>query len=84
MYKTIITFGSEHLKDFDINNGNDIMLVMEEPEKHARDIVMTSPIGIYFCNSYPYEKYAQEFKDRFKMKEITFDNLMKKHKKDIS
>ena len=78
--KTIITFGSNHLQQFDIN-ASDIMLVMEETEIEARSKVFKTSIGPYFCTSYPYEKYAQEFKDEYNMYEITFDELMKLERK---
>ena len=55
-----------------------IMLVIEaDTENEARKQVMNSFIGEKFCTSYPYEKYAEEFKTKYDMREIDLETLIR-------
>ena len=77
--KWIITFGSGQLPEVaSIINPMNIMLIVEAPtEGIAREKVFNSFIGRNFCTSYPYEPYAKEFKEKYRMIECKLDNLIK-------
>ena len=78
MKKFIITFGSSQLSDVQTIRPMEIMLVIEaEDEYTARREVMESFIGEKFCTSYPYEKYADEFAEKYGMYEVQLDTLEK-------
>lgn len=74
--KTIITFGSGQLTNFNVKP-LDVMLVVEaDSEKFARQQVFDSVIGTNFCTSYSYEKYVQEFTEQYGMQEYSLEELM--------
>jgi hypothetical protein len=77
MNKFIITFGSGQLPNFNVRP-NDVILVIEaNTENDARQVVVDNPhIGIRFSFSYPYEGNAERFKNKFRMFELTMDELM--------
>ena len=74
--KFIITFGSSQLDEFYVRP-NDVALIIEaENENEARNQVCNfKGIGERFCTSYPYEKYIDEFVNKYNMKEYTFEDL---------
>lgn len=78
MKKTIITFGSGQLYDFNVRP-NDVALVIEaNTETEARNMAFEFPgIGDKFCTSYPYETYIDEFILKYGMKEYTLSDLHK-------
>ncbi len=73
----IFTFGSSQLSSLKTNiNPMDIMLVIKaKTENEARSEVFKSFIGPYFCTSYPYEQYANEFKEKYNMHEVSMADL---------
>lgn len=77
MNKYFFTFGSGHLKEFNVMP-MDVMLVVEaENESKAREMIFNYPgIGEYFCTSYRYSK-KHEF-DKFNMIEYKLEDLEKK------
>jgi len=77
MKKWIFTFGSEQLPELKTStNPMSIMLVMEaETENEARREVFDSFIGPYFSTSYPFEPFATEFKEKYRMIEFTLKDL---------
>ena len=79
MKKWIFTFGSGQLEELGgFINPMDMMLVVEDDhEGKAREKVMDSFIGKKFCTSYPYEKYVDEFREKYGMFECNFDKLIK-------
>ena len=79
MRKFIFTFGSNQLPDLAHQlRPMELMLVVEgEDEFTARREVFKSFIGERFCTSYPYEKHAEEFAEKYGMYEITLDTLNK-------
>lgn len=79
MKKYIFTFGSGQLpwvRERGINVMKVMLVVEAEGEHLARDIVINSKIGIRFCTSYEYDKYAQYFKDEYKMIEYSLNDIV--------
>ena len=76
--KFIITFGSSQLDEFYVRP-NDVALIIEaKNENEARTKVFNlKGIGERFCTSYPYEKYIDEFVNKYNMKEYTLEDLEK-------
>ena len=76
MNKYIITFGSDQLQELrHIFNPMKVMVVVHAgSEMDARNMVFKSFIGKNFCTSYPYSE-AQEFKDKYNMFEIEFEDI---------
>ena len=82
--KTIITFGSEQLKHFDIEDPMKIMLVIDADEETARERVsQCCGIGNNFAFSYKYDDYASKFKSKYGMIEITLEELKQLHRKTM-
>ncbi len=76
MNKYIFTFGSRHLKEFNVNPMEVMLIVEAENEGSARDKVFNFPgIGEYFCTSYRYSR-KHEF-NKFNMVEYTLEDLEK-------
>lgn len=74
--KTIITFGNNHLIQFNVRPLSVMLVIEAESENKARTLALNfNGIGEYFCTSYPYTKYEKEFKEKYNMKEYTFDDL---------
>ena len=74
--KFIATFGSSQLPTFDVNPMS-VMLVLEgENDNDARKLLFKEPFNGRFATSYPYEKYAKEFKEKYNMKEYTLKELL--------
>lgn len=77
MNKYIFTFGSGHLKDFNINPMSTMLIVEAENESSAREKVFNFPgIGEYFCTSYSYDE-RRTF-DKYNMIDYTLEDLEKK------
>ena len=77
--KYIITFGSAHLKDFNINPAKTALIVEGNDEHEARDKVFNfNGISNNFCTSYEYSE-MEKFK-KLGFKEITLDELEKLRK----
>ena len=76
--KFIITFGSSQLDEFYVRP-NDVALIIEaENENEARNQVCNfKGIAERFCTSYQYEKYIDEFVNKYNMKEYTLEDLEK-------
>jgi len=79
MKKFIFTFGSSQLSTIShILNPLMVMIVIEsESEAEARSEIFSSFIGPYFGTCYPYEPYAQEFKEKYNMREYYLDDIIK-------
>jgi len=76
----IFTFGSTQAQGFwkhNINPMNIMMIVEDEHEGVARQKVFDSIIGRDFCTSYPYNIYANDFKHKYGMVEMSFDEAIK-------
>ena len=76
--KWFFTFGSENLqwmREQGINPMSVMLVVEAENEQEARSMVFGSKIGPYFCTSYPYEKFADEFKEKYRMDEYTLEEI---------
>ncbi len=74
-----ITFGSAHLRNFNIKNPMTILLYIENvyDEQELRDIVINNKyIGNRFASSYD-KDYWNILQDEYKMIPITLDELMK-------
>jgi len=74
--KYIITFGTNHLKDFNIDAAKTALIVEGNDEYEARNQVFNfNGIGDKFCTSYDYSQILK-FKDRG-FEEITLEDLEK-------
>ena len=75
--KIFITFGSDALPELKhVLNPMIVMLVVSgESMADARDKVFKSFIGDKFCTSYPYDRFADEYKTKYGMKEHTLEEL---------
>jgi len=72
--KYIITFGSAHLKDFNINPAKTALIVQGNDEFNARDKVFNfNGINDNFCTSYDYSTISK-FKE-MGFKEVTLEEL---------
>jgi len=77
MAKHIITFGSNQIPEYP-GNPMSIMLVIEaESDAEAREPLFKDPFHGRFCTSYPYDEFADDFKRKYNMVEITLDDLLK-------
>jgi len=77
--KYIITFGSAHLKDFNINAMRVALVVEGDTEWEARDKVFNfNGINDNFCTSYDYSEISKFEKLGFK--EVTLEELEKLRK----
>lgn len=76
MSKYIFTFGSNQLPNFRANPMKVMLVIKADNESIAKNIVFDSPIGNKFCTSYPYDEYAQDFKDNYSMDEWTLKDLL--------
>lgn len=59
--KTIISFGSEQLEEFNIPKGQRgrVFIYTHLEDEEARDLMFNTPsIGRGFCSSYPYDEYT--------------------------
>jgi hypothetical protein len=75
MNKYIITFGSAHLPDFQVNATYVALIIEAEDENAAREVVFAVPgIGARFAFSYPYSKMP-EFAEKYNMVEMTLNEL---------
>jgi hypothetical protein len=81
--KYIATFGSNQLNQFNVNSMN-VMLVLEGNYEDIRTQLFNFPgIGANFCTTYNYEAVVEEFKNKFKMKEYTLEDLEKLRRRNI-
>jgi hypothetical protein len=76
--KYIVTFEFNQLNEFNVNP-NEVILVIEGDYKAMISIQLFNypGIGIDFCKIYDYESVVEEFKNKFKMKEYTLEDLEK-------
>lgn len=76
--KYLVTFGSDHLKAFNVNPLKVGLVIEGDSEFGARDkyLINNSDIGRAFCTTYPYSKF-EEFKEKYGMKEYTLEELEK-------
>ena len=77
MNKYFFTFGSGHLKEFNVDSMRVMLIVEAENESKAREMIFNYPgIGEYFCTSYGYSMKG-DF-DMYNMTEYTLADLEKK------
>ncbi len=77
MNKYFFTFGSGHLKEFNVDSMGVMLIVEAENESKAREVIFNYPgIGEYFCTSYRYSK-KHEF-NKYNMIEYKLEDLEKK------
>ena len=73
--KFIITFGSDHLQDFDISAIKTALIVDGDDENQARSKVFKyHGIGEKFCTSYPYSM-KKDIIDKYNMIELSLGEL---------
>ncbi len=75
--KIFVTFGSSALPELRglVSPMNVMLVVNGESHNEARQKVFDSFIGARFFTSYPYEMYADEFKEKYGMREYTIEEL---------
>ncbi len=74
MKKYIVTFGSNHLKGFNVNPLKTYVVIQGVDEQSAREILFRGEIGNKFCTTYPYEM-GMALAKKFKVGVITFKEL---------
>ena len=74
----VATFGSYHLKDYNVIPIETIVIVEAKDEDSARDLLIDS-IGIDFCTTYPIDMLTY-LQDKYKLKVYTLDELKVLHK----
>ncbi len=80
MNKYIITFGGNHLRDFNVDSLLTMVVIEAKDENLARAEVFNSKIGAKFCTSYPYSK-AEYLKEQYGLVEITLKELLSRERK---
>ncbi len=76
MSKFIVTFGSGQLEDFCVDPLKVMLVIEDDTELAARSQVMATSVGNRFCTSYKYNEVVKEFSEKYKMQEISLDDLM--------
>ena len=74
---TFATFGSSHLKEFHVNPMKVILVAEDEAELRQR--LREEPFNNYYFTTYPIGQ-SQEMQDKYGMKEITLDELLRLQK----